>query len=87
MEEPMHAKGGPINGNPNAPPLTAEEVSLLTLGRDCTQTVLEYTAKGKHIYSTDPKVVADVNRIGKRFLAVLNAMLSAAAKASANGAR
>ncbi len=61
-----------------AEPLQLEDLAILLNGLYAAEAVIGRTCKGGRIYSRHPRLVADVNRTGKRFLACLNAVMQAA---------
>lgn len=78
MVQPLNGVGYAQVTELGAEPLTLEDLALLTSGLQATETVIGRTCKGGRIYTRHPRLVADVNRTGKRFLAAINAVMLAA---------
>lgn len=78
MQSPVNAAGYAQVTVVSAEPLTMEDLAILMAGIQATEQVIGRTCKGGRIYSRHPRLVADVNRTGKRFLAALGAVMTAA---------
>jgi hypothetical protein len=78
MNPPVNGVGYAQVTAAEAEPLRVEDLALLLAGLRSTEEVIGRTCKGGRIYNRHPRLVADVNRTGKRFLSCLAAVMAAA---------